>query len=74
MERKTLLDALHPQHLEVINELEITYPYTIARIKMELENTNYIIDLKFGIILELESFLKLNFKNNAEIYNLFNLD
>lgn len=74
MERKNLLDALHPQHKEILNGLEIVYPYTIARIKMELENTNYIIDLKFGIILELESFLKLNFKNNGEIYNLFNLD
>ena len=46
---RNLLDRLKPKHKETLNQLEYSFPTTIDSIYSCLNQTNYFVDVPFGM-------------------------
>ena len=65
---KNLLEQLKPEILNQINESAEKYPLAVLELKQELENLNYVSDVRYGIIVQLDSYFLCAFNrlpNNA---------
>ena len=51
-----LLERLHPVYKDKLSVANLEYPHLIAKLSDELETTQYVTELKYGIILDLNTF------------------
>lgn len=58
---KNLLERLKPEIANAINEAEIQYPLLVLELKNELSNLFYVSDLRYGSIVQLETYYLLAF-------------
>ena len=58
---KNLLERLKPEILNAINEAEIQYPLIVKELKNELLNLHYVGDIRYGSIVQLESYYLVAF-------------
>ena len=52
----TLLERLHPVYKDKLSVANLEYPHLIAKLSDELETTQYVTELKYGSILDLNTF------------------
>lgn len=53
---KNLLEKLKPEILNQIEESVDKYPLAVQDLKNELENLFYVSDVKYGIIVQLDTY------------------
>jgi hypothetical protein len=51
-----LLERLHPVYKDKLSVANLEYPHLIAKLSDELETTQYVTELKYGSILDLNTF------------------
>lgn len=66
-----LLQRLSPEHLEMLKAAEIHYPSTIKKLRTELENTKFWIELSYQSINTLYLHLDLKDYSPTSVSNLF---
>ena len=52
----TLLDRLHPYYKDKLEKANLEYPEFVSSISDDLEEVQFVTDLKFGTILDLNTF------------------
>ena len=65
---KNLLEQLKPEILNQINESAEKYPLAVLELKQELENLNYVSDVRYGTSVQFDSYFLCAFNrlpNNA---------
>lgn len=50
-----LLERLHPLYKDKLSKANLEYPNLIAKLTDELEETQFVRELKYGTILDLNS-------------------
>lgn len=72
LSRPNLLQRAKPELRQAIDELKKLYPSTAAMIEKHLEETYFFIDLRYGVVLEIENALfGYEEHRNKKVYNLF---
>jgi hypothetical protein len=66
-----LYERLKPEYKAILDQQEIVYPNAIKALFEELENTHYVMDLKYGTAVSLSNFLGLRDYNFVTISDLF---
>ena len=51
-----LLERLHPVYKDKLSKENLEYPNLIAKLTDELENTQFVTELRYGCILDLNTF------------------
>ena len=51
-----LLERLHPVYQDKLSVANLEYPHLIAKLTDELENTQFVTELRYGCILDLNTF------------------
>jgi len=73
----TLKEKLQPKVLQVLQEASVDYPNAIKSVFEELENESYLIDLRFGTVYAILTFIEKDYSNEemqsmvTNPYNLF---
>jgi len=65
---KNLLEQLKPEILKQINDSTDKYPLVVQELKKELESLYYVSDVRYGSIVQLDSYFLCAFNrlpNNA---------
>ena len=52
----TLLGRLHPVYKDKLSKANLEYPHIIAKLTDELEQTQFVTELRYGCILDLNTF------------------
>lgn len=55
-----LLERLHPVYKDKLSAANLQYPHLIAKLTDELEETEFVTELKYGSILDLKTFCGYN--------------
>ena len=55
----SLLDRLKPEYLVMLKNEEIKYPFSAKHLQNKLASTNHWVDLEYGTVLILLTFLEL---------------
>ena len=69
-----LLERLKPEHLKIISDQEVKYPFSTNQVQIELSETNHWIDLKYSTVFYLCSTLKIYDYSPSAIEKLFIYD
>jgi len=51
-----LLERLHPVYKDKLSKANLEYPNLIAKLTDELEETQFVTELRYGSILDLNTF------------------
>ena len=62
-----LLERLDPKYRAMLDVVSQTYPYSIQKIKNELDNNIFYMDLTVGCVMSLYNYLDLR---TNDLYNL----
>ena len=62
-----LLERLDPKYMAILDEVAQTYPYSVTKIKDELANNLFYMDLTYGCVMSLVTYL------NLDIINMYTL-
>ena len=52
----TLFEKLHPVYKDKLSVANLEYPHLIGKLFDELENTQFVTELKYGSVLDLNTF------------------
>jgi len=52
----TLFEKLHPVYKDKLSVANLEYPHLIAKLTDELENTQFVTELRYGCVLDLNTF------------------
>jgi len=55
----SLLDRLKPEYLLMLKNEEIKYPFSAKHLQNKLASTNHWVDLEYGTVINLLTFLEL---------------
>jgi hypothetical protein len=66
-----LLERLDPKYMAILDEVEQMYPYSVAKIKNELANNLFYLDLTYGCVMSLVTYLDLDVINMHTISLIF---
>jgi len=58
-----LLERLDPRYRAMLDDEETRYPYSVAKVKNELSNNIFYIDLPLGCVMSLANHLGLHVNN-----------
>jgi hypothetical protein len=58
-----LLERLDPRYRAMLDDEETRYPYSVAKVKNELSNNIFYIDLPLGCVMSLANHLDLRVNN-----------
>jgi hypothetical protein len=58
-----LLERLDPRYRAMLDDEETRYPYSVAKVKDELSNNLFYIDLPLGCVMSLANHLGLHVNN-----------
>jgi len=58
-----LLERLDPRYRAMLDDEETRYPYSVAKVKDELSNNIFYIDLPLGCVMSLANHLGLHVNN-----------
>lgn len=58
-----LLERLDPRYKAMLDDEETRYPYSVAKVKDELSNNLFYIDLPLGCVMSLANHLGLHVNN-----------
>jgi len=58
-----LLERLDPRYRAMLDDEETRYPYSVAKVKDELSNNIFYIDLPLGCVMSLANHLGLHLNN-----------
>jgi len=58
-----LLERLDPRYKAMLDDEETRYPYSVAKVKDELSNNIFYIDLPLGCVMSLANHLGLHVNN-----------
>jgi hypothetical protein len=53
---QNLLERLKPEILEVMEDYNKSYPLVVKELKDELQNLNYVNDIRYQFIIQLETY------------------
>lgn len=67
----TLWDRLEPEYKMILDVASQTYPYSIQKIKDELDANIFYIDLTVGCVMSLSNYLNLHTNNLHNLSMLF---
>ena len=70
-EYNTLWDRLEPEYKIMLDEVAQTYPYSVTKIKDELANNLFYMDLTYGCVMSLVTYLNLDIINMYTLSLLF---
>jgi len=65
---KTLLERVTPEFISKLELFEETYPLTGEKVRKVLAENHYVLDLPYGIIIDLQNIINDRFRS---IYELF---
>lgn len=51
-----LLERLHPVYKDKLSKANLEYPNLIAKLTDELESTQFVTELRYGCVLDLNTF------------------
>lgn len=68
-----LLERLDPKYMAILDEVTQTYPYSVTKIKNELANNLFYMDLTYGCVMSLVTYLNLDMINMHTISLIFSL-
>jgi len=71
---RNLFERLKPEYLKMIEDEEINFPFSAKHLQDKLKSTNHLIDLEYGTVISLLTFLGLFNYTPATLYKLFNND
>jgi hypothetical protein len=60
---KNLLEQLKPEILKEINDSAEKYPLAVIELKKELESLYYVSDIRYGSVIQLDSYHLAAFNN-----------
>lgn len=63
----TLWDRLEPEYKMILDVVSQTYPYSVKKIKDELANNLFYMDLTVGCVMSLCTYLNLH---TNDVYNI----
>lgn len=66
-----LLERLDPKYMAILDEVAQTYPYSVTKIKDELANNLFYLDLTYGCVMSLVTYLNLDIINMYTLSLLF---
>ena len=66
-----LLERLDPKYMAILDEVAQTYPYSVTKIKDELANNLFYMDLTYGCVMSLVTYLNLDIINMYTLSLLF---
>ena len=66
-----LLERLDPRYKAMLDDEETRYPYSVAKVKNELANNIFYIDLPLGCVMSLANHLGLDISNLHTISLIF---
>jgi len=72
-EYNTLWDRLEPEYKIMLDVVAQTYPYSVAKIKDELDSNIFYMDLTYGCVTSLITYLNLDMVNMHTVSLLFDL-
>lgn len=67
----SLLERLKPEHLKMLKDAEIDYPYSAKKVQEILSHVNHWVDLKYSCIVYLATYLNTHDYTPTGIDNLF---
>ena len=70
-EYNNLLERLDPKYMAILDEVAQTYPYSVTKIKDELSNNLFYMDLTYGCVMSLVTYLNLDIINMYTLSLLF---
>lgn len=70
-EYNNLLERLDPKYMAILDEVAQTYPYSVTKIKDELANNLFYMDLTYGCVMSLVTYLNLDIINMYTLSLLF---
>ena len=70
-EYNNLLERLDPKYMAILDEVAQTYPYSVTKIKDELANNLFYMDLTYGCVMSLVTYLNLDMINMHTISLIF---
>ena len=68
-----LLERLDPKYMVMLDKVEQEYPYSVKKIKDELANNLFYMDLTYGCVMSLVTYLNLDIINMYTLSLLFSL-
>ena len=66
-----LLERLDPKYMAILDEVAQTYPYSVTKIKDELASNLFYLDLTYGCVMSLVTYLDLDMINMHTISLIF---
>lgn len=67
-----LLERLDPKYMVILDKVEQEYPYSVKKIKDELASNLFYMDLTYGCVMSLITYLDLDMINMHTVSLLFN--